>query len=237
LFSGLGELGSYRDKNGSLLNKITDKSIRTGWMGYNIVNYRDNASAAFFNTKHERQAADEYHHEKSVVTDIAKIPFSLNHLYSYLREKYSVEEFAIQFAFNSSIVIFINTFNGHFYSLGLNGRETTSPRISFSKSYKGTGNRILSASPSRAGLVIETDNQVLLFANGDWQTLVDSPVLSVRTFINSKRFQHLITITTEEGVWLINAFDVNSLLLSEGHKRFGKYTPERVVPNETLQVV
>lgn len=236
LFSGLHEFGSDRNKNGSSMNKVTDKSVRTGWMGYNIVNYRDNASAALFNTKHERRA-DEYNHEKSVITDIEKIPFNLNHLYSHLREKYGIEESAIQFAFNSSSVIFINTFDGYFYSLRLNGQESASPRISYSKSYKGSGNRILSASPIRAGLVIETDDRVLLFANGEWLTLINSPVLSVRTFASSKRFQHLITITTEEGVWLINAFDENSLLLSDGRKRFGKFTPDLVLPDETLQVV
>ncbi len=89
----------------------------------------------------------------------------------------------------------------------MKGRKVGSPLLRFSHAYKGAGTRILSAATTKLGAVLETDNRVLHFANGEWTDVLDSPALSVRAFPNAKSFHNLIAVTAENGVYLVGLFD------------------------------
>jgi len=120
----------------------------------------------------------------------------------------------VQYIFNSDKVVFIFTFDGHFFALDVKARKTGPPKLRFTHTYKGADTRILSAAPTKLGAVLETDDRVLHFANGDWTTLLNSPALSVRTFPQAKNFHNLISVTSEEGVYLIAVYDESRRLLT-----------------------
>jgi len=60
--------------------------------------------------------------------------------------------------------------------------------------------RVLSASGSSAGVIVESDDEVYVLNGGRWHTLVSEPVHSVRGYPSSKRFQRLITAVTQDRV-------------------------------------
>ncbi len=62
--------------------------------------------------------------------------------------------------------------------------------------------RVLSASGSSAGMIVESDDEVFVLNNYQWHTLVSEPVYSVRGYPSSKRFQRLITAVTRDRVEL-----------------------------------
>ncbi|MBB5046265.1 hypothetical protein HNR60_001010 [Rhodopseudomonas rhenobacensis] len=62
--------------------------------------------------------------------------------------------------------------------------------------------RVLSASGSKAGIIVESDDQVFVLNQNIWRTLLSEPVHSVRGYPSSKRFQHLITAVTRDRVEL-----------------------------------
>jgi hypothetical protein len=59
--------------------------------------------------------------------------------------------------------------------------------------------RILAMSTTDAGVLAETDDQVLIYlGQSGWIPLVDEAVHSMRGYQNSKRYQHVITVVTRD---------------------------------------
>ena len=75
------------------------------------------------------------------------------------------------------------------------------------KSYKGQENQILSVHQVNMGSVIESFNTIWLFSHEKWTPLVKDKAISVRTFPQSKRYQNLVSVTTEKGIFLLGLFD------------------------------
>lgn len=63
--------------------------------------------------------------------------------------------------------------------------------------------RILSTANTKMGTVVEGDDQVFLRRSGRWNVLVDDQVYSVRGYLNSKRYQNVITAVRRRQVDLI----------------------------------
>lgn len=205
LFSGMGELDNMRERSASEMVSVASESVRTGWLHYDLVNYASNSRPSLHTTTHEpsRQEADG---ERQMITQISHIPFSLTYLLGRVEEEGEDPRDDIQFVFNSNNTIFVNTYRGRLLTLRLAATQLGHPpQVRFSSHLEGAGTRILSAHWCRSGVVFETDERVLLLADGERYVLLDSPVLSVRAFATSKRYQNLVTATTEQGVWLISA--------------------------------
>ena len=128
-------------------------------------------------------------------------------MFGVIRDQYNVQIESIQFTYNSNSVIFIHTFDGNFYSLGIKTPKEGRPQLTFRRTYKGSGTRIVSAHSTSVGLVVETDHRVLLFAHHDWFPIHESEAISVRTFPRSRRYRNTIVITTEEGILIAGLFD------------------------------
>jgi hypothetical protein len=218
LFTFIDEFGSM-GLSSSQETKTAERSVRTAWLNYDLINYADSISPTLLKSDHESVAGSRrfnqsrnLERERTVLTDIGHQRFDLSYLIGIVRADNgnNLDTNHIQYVYNSSSVMFVHTSTGNFYSLGLKTMSDMRPRISFTRTYKGPNVRILSARSSRVGLVIETDDRVLLFANSKWIPLVDSEVLSVRTFPSSRRFQNVAVVTNEEGVFLISMFDEES---------------------------
>lgn len=191
--------------------RAEDKSIRARWLANGIINYKTVTDPNLLAVKKARprdRLADEP--GDLVVTSIGeeRIPLQ-EHLLSEIRKHIPnvFDASLIQYIFNSDRVVFIFTFDGHFFALDVKGRKAGPPQLLFSHTYKGAGTRILSAASTKLGAVLETDHRVLHFANGDWTDVLDSPALSVRTFPYAKNFHNLVSVTTEQGTYLVGIFD------------------------------
>jgi hypothetical protein len=113
----------------------------------------------------------------------------------------------IQYSFNSSSLAFYYTFNAEFLSFQVRYKNDNLD-VRFKRTQKMPGRRILGAHHLTGGaLVIEADDYVFLLSGDRWYTLLNQAPISVRTFPRSKRFQNMVSITTERGVHLITVLD------------------------------
>jgi hypothetical protein len=205
--------GGYRsdEEQRPQWDRAEDKSVRARWLANGIINYKTATDPNLLGIKkgrsRERLSEDE---GDLVVTAIGdeRVPlqqYLLSEIKNHTPDVFDAN--LIQYIFNSDKVVFIFTYDGHFFALDVKGRRVGPPQLRFSHTYKGAGTRILSAASTKLGAVLETDHRVLHFANGDWTDILNSPALSVRTFPNAKNFHNLIAVTTEQGVYLVGVFD------------------------------
>ena len=188
-----------------------NKSIRARWLSNGIINYQTAVTPNLLDIRkartHERLADDP---GERVVTAIGeeRTPL-LGFLLSEIQRSASTvyDERLVQYIFNSETGLFLFTFDGHFFAVDIKIRKNRVPILKFSHTYKGAGTKILSAASTQLGAVLETSDRIWHFANGDWTLVFESSAISVRTFPNSKNCHNLISVTTEDGVYLVGVFD------------------------------
>jgi hypothetical protein len=207
LFTAVDEFGWINGKKDDSMDKSSDKSIKTGWLGFNVVNYRTQTIPLLLKSSRKQTEGRGIDQERTVLTAIGTEKIDLTYLYDSITQQYGVRRESIQYAFNSRNTVFIHTYDGTFYSIGVTQSSTGgAPKVRFTKTYKGENTHILSATATRVGILIETPDRVLVFKDGRWTTLATAEALSVRSFTTSRRFQHLIAITTEDGLLLTGLF-------------------------------
>jgi hypothetical protein len=185
------------------LRKLEKQSLKSAWLLSSLVNYPSHREWDILPTREEGWAGGE---EQWRVADFPETQrFGLASLLEEIRRHQpNFDKDDVQFSFNSDRYIFVHTFNGEFFSLRL-GKRRGVPHVYFHRTYKGTGVRILSAAPLGTGVVIETNNRVFLFAREKWFPLVDRDAFSIRTFPTSHKFRNIVSIATEDGLYLVSA--------------------------------
>jgi hypothetical protein len=96
-----------------------------------------------------------------------------------------------------------------FYYFRFENGDITVPRR---PTAKAPSTRVLSASGSAAGLIVESDDEVFLLNDHRWNTLVSEPVHSVRGYPSSKRYQRLVTAVTRDRIELTAVIDSPKLV-------------------------
>lgn len=212
LYSGFDEFGwiKFQKKNG--LRKVAEKSFRSTWLAYDVVNYTSSTELTLLRTSREKLKSEtgKPTGSRQVLTGIGTERVDLGYLLEHVQAEFGVSKESLQYVYNSKHDVFIHTLDGNFYSIEISLQKIGGPKIRFTRTYKGKGTRILSAHPTDVGLIIETDKRVFLFANERWWSIMESAVLSIRTFPRSKRFRNLVALTTEEGLHLVGLFDEDS---------------------------
>jgi hypothetical protein len=212
LFSSIDEFG-WTGRASSKMKQVADKSLKTAWLGYNLVNYPTFTHPLLLQNSRQKlkSTVGSFEQDSAVLTEIGKARFDIN---SFLGEitkdlfhQQGITQDFIQYEFNSNKSLFLQTINGHLYTFTIQQENGGDPEVSLQRTSTGAGDRILSAMPVRSGIVVETYDQVKVFSNGKWYVILDSAALSVRTFSRSKRFRDLVAITTEEGVFLVGLFN------------------------------
>jgi hypothetical protein len=145
--------------------------------------------------------------ESSLITEVSQTPINTIQMLEHIMKKNQLSQDDIQYVFNSDRIVFVHTYRGEFFAARIKESRQGEFVVKFDKSYKGTKSRILSAIAVQHGIVVETDTSVFFYKNEEWYQLIDQPVLSVRTYQGSKRYQNLISVTTEEGVYIFALFD------------------------------
>lgn len=205
LFSAFDEFhwshnGFVRD-----IHQVADKSLRTAWFGDDLVNYPRASAPSLLKGMHQTVDVEGFERERRILVDFEEEKENLDYLFEGLGTQEA--PVPVRYAYNSNNTFFVQTEDGDFATVGTRRDRGDEPAAQFARSYAGTGGRILSAHFVAPGLVLETDDQVLAFVNGEVMPIVSSEVLSVRSFMRSKRYRNLVTITKEDGILLTSLFE------------------------------
>jgi hypothetical protein len=211
-----GLLSSFNEFETSLepsseFRRTAEKSVRSGWLAGLVSNYPSNNSVDLFKTEQEETDRHRDGERHAIISIDSDHPFRLKDEIGATLQEFGIADGDIQYSFNSAGLVFYYTFNAEFLSFRVRYKDNDLD-VKFKRTQKTPGRRILGAHPLTGGsLVIEADDHVFLLSGDTWHTLLAQPAISVRTFPRSKRFQNMVTITTEQGIHLITAFDETKL--------------------------
>ena len=193
--------------------RTADVSLRSGWFGEDLINYTGRIDGAILHgdtRELDRPSAGE----RKVVTGLSANHSDMDFLFQGLKTKYNLERREVDFVWNSTATLYVQTKTNHFYSAGVQTGDDGERRVRFSKEYSGGIGRILAATMVRVGknpaLVAEAYDKVGILVGNKWQIVTEGQALTVRTFPGSKRYKNLIAITLNDGVMLASVFDEES---------------------------
>ena len=210
LFSGFDEFGWITKDGKRPLSRTAEKSVRTAWSGQDLINYLTATTPILLTGVHEKSTSKGLETEKTVLTNIGAEKIDLDYLFEKIFAVEMEELASIRYIYNSNNVFFIYTTQGDLFTIGV-GKRGQDITVQYTRVHKNeqANTRILSMHPTNVGLVLETDDQILLFANGNFLPIINSSVLSVRTFMRSKRYKNIVAITREDGVLVTSFFEEN----------------------------
>ena len=182
---------------------VAPRSIRTGWSGYDIINYAEQSNFDYFVNKTEKAAKSPAYSrfdERTERQRIAEFAISKRPM-TELLERSKVKQSDIAYCFNSSSSGFFFLKDGRFVNINLNKENNelgfTSRTHELPALYpeKGGSLRPLSTSIIPKGCVVEYIDKVVLYYQGEAQLIEDTPAITVRSFLGSIRYRNLITCT------------------------------------------
>jgi len=194
---------------------VSEKSIRTGWSGYDVINYdKQNDFEYFVNETVNIEKKPVYskfdeNSERKRITDFGSSKYGLSSLLAYS----SIEKDQINYCFNSSTSGFFFMKDGSFVNINL-----TKPKdkqlyfVSRNKDLptlkNGSANFLtpLSTSIVPEGCVVEYFDKVVLYQNSKVKIIETSPSINVRTYPSSKRYRNLISVTKPKEITIHSIF-------------------------------
>lgn len=189
-----------------IVKQVSLPSVRTGWSAFDVVNYTSQTSFDYIRNHAESlrdypvwHSTDGEAHSKMRVTSFATETFEQ-------LENSMPEGEPPSLLFNSSDRLYLIAANGQVQSAGID-RSSATPqvrrmRIETQSPIPRKLGRALSAFAFRKSLVVEFFEYVVLFSGATRTTLVDRPVVSVRSFQGSRRWKNTILTCDEEGLTL-----------------------------------
>ncbi len=206
----LGMNNTRKDKH------FPEYSLRTSWLDFDVVNYSARIDLTLFDslkTQFQQEIIEprkNFEEEILIVTDLKKSEFNFNSLFVNSNFHNEIDLNNIQFVYNSSRTLFLCTYDGSLFTLGLQKDNSSVPRISYDYKYTGLESSVSSIHTlgvKNAGIILEMDKKVLLFAHGEFIPIFNSEVISIRTFAGSKHYKNIVSLTTCNEVLLIAIFD------------------------------
>ncbi len=195
---------------------LPEYSLRTAWLNFDVVNYSTPIAPTLFHslkTQFQQEKIEprkNFEEESWIVTDLKESKFNFNSLFVNSNFHNITDLNNIQFVYNSSRSLFLCTHDGNLFTLGLQNDNSSVPSISYGSKYTGLGRSVSSIHTlgiRKAGIILEMDEQVLLFAHGKFIPIFNSEVISIRTFAGSKHYKNIVSLTTSNEVLLIAIFD------------------------------
>jgi hypothetical protein len=228
-----GNVGLYKEKSKVNERAVADKSLRTGWASFDLINYESQNNFVYY--VNEVTKPDK---NKS-----PRVPYSANDETSEKREiknfgidKHSqidlmpnaLRDRTIKYSFNSSNFCFFLTSENSLYRTSLI-KDKNAVHLSrkvaqddFEELLTLTGRaKIISSSLVPSGTILETVSSVLLTTSGEKPRIIhDHPIYALRTFLTSRRFRNLVLVFHETGATLHSLFPIE---LSD--ERIGRAEP------------
>lgn len=220
--------GLFRGRVGTNSNKtiirdkpIADKSIRTGWASYDVLNYESQNNFVYYMNEvgildelpRTSYSANDESSVKKAITNFGVKEYSQKNLMpDYLKDA------DIRYSFNSSKFCFLLTSKNTLYraaivkkvqSVHLSSRLATT-EDSFERVVKLKGKtKVISTALVPSGMIIETLSSVILTSVDVKPTVLhDYPIYSLKTFLSSKRFKNIVLVFHEYGVSIHSLFPV-----------------------------
>lgn len=194
---------------------VSKKSIRTGWSGYDVVNYDKQNNFDYFVNETETiekkpsySKFDEYS-ERRRITEFGSSKYGL----STLLANSKIEKEQINYCFNSSTSGFFFMKDGSFLNVNLSkpkdkqihfvSRNNDLPTLK-----NGSANFLapISTSIVPEGCVVEYFDKVILYQNSKAKIIETSPSINIRTYPSSKRYRNLISVTKEKEITIHSIF-------------------------------
>lgn len=207
------------DVEGDEITKVNDKNVlvqqhsnRTFWADADIMNYSTPSEFSYFkNTVEERKRAGQKKfwekYETKQIVNFATREYSMDEMIAKSRLKKE----DISASFNSKEKCFIQLKDGSIVSYNFKEEEDrnevypifSTKRISLvpAENTKGFG-RILSGTIIPKGCAVEYFDKVVLLQNSTMQVIENNEVMKVRSFMNSYRFQDLLSVTKQNSITL-----------------------------------
>ncbi len=202
------------DSSVSVDDKIyANKSIRTGWTGYDSVNYLNNKNPIYLSNEWERESERQYFYSKNDETNEKRS------LKKFCSQEFSVQDFSdidisgVDYFFNTTGKLFtIEKGQIRSYEISLRDNEHTlkvkerSTMHSFIETIKLPQENVLNAYQLPNGTILEYFNSVVFITNNEIYNLETVPVLGVKTFLTSRRYKRIICIIKPNSISLHATF-------------------------------
>lgn len=207
------------DLDGDRITKVSDKSVksqrstRSCWADTDIVNYSTPSEFCYFqNQTQERKRSGQKkfweRYETKQIVEFGNRTFSMDSMLA----NSGLKKEEIVACFNGKEKSFIQLKDGSFVSLLIKSEADTTEnakpifsshmvRISSSDEMKPLG-RMLSGVTIPKGCVVEFMDKVVLFHNSAIQVIENEEVMKVRSFMNTYRFNDILSVTKMDWVTL-----------------------------------
>ena len=220
LFALIDEFGWVKSGSERTTLKVADKSLTTAWINHDLINYPTYDHPYLFRGRVGMRDTVGLERESKVVTGFDLQSSDLEYLLTEARTQRSIDtNDEVRYVYNSNNRLFIATRDDAFISLsiGFDKKSTIATEQKQEEQLllkKGAKNRqiqgrIISIHPCKPGTVIETMKSVVIVPNngGESATLLPTEAVLVRTFPRSRRFQNLVVVVVEDGLFLMSVFD------------------------------
>lgn len=227
--------GSIYGSNGLSVNEkeVSNKSIRTSWVNYDLINYSNNVDFEYLENTIEKtveESSFSYRDEKVDKRFISG--FGENKINSKkLMQGLNFHDENIKYAFNSSQSVFLITDKGNFYNsniqfgksfdnlledlkiesnpkyeqkkVWLSSRCVPLPKVKNKKILKPLSSHII-----EKGCVLEFLDKIILFRKNKAEIIDRDPTINIRSYPASLRYKNLVTITKTDKITIhsINPF-------------------------------
>lgn len=210
LLTGFDEFGwSGGKRNTDELVVTAPESIRSSWLGTDVVNYgRDSIGQVFRGDvdKVEPPNSDAGREsKKKLVTMLSPSGEDLDPIFQRVEKSIGPEGAQdIQYVWNSSRAFFVNTYSKGFFTATWDREKD---HVTLNKQWGESKDRVIDVHKFSSGWVVETDFGVFRFKDGELEPLLGQEPISVRTYMGSKRYKKLITVCVEDGLHVISVLD------------------------------
>ena len=187
-------------------NHIPGRSLRTGWCDFDLINY---ASASNFNylqnktANIENPSNDRFRFgdkiERKEIVDFATSSYSMRKM----MEKASVKQEDVRYCFNSKGRSFFVLDDGSFVNIKI--KKIDDEVIQYSSVARPLPSISETVKPLKAaivpnGCVVEFFEKVVLYQDGEAFILEDSPSYNIRTYMGSRNYRNMVTVTKQDSV-------------------------------------
>lgn len=216
-----GKVRGVYEKTEIINKPLAEKSIRTGWATYDVLNYESQNDFVYYVNevaKSESQPRTPYSNndENSIKKEITRFGISEYKQEDILPDnlinaqiKYSFNSSNYCFLLNSDNILYRSTFIKDINNLHLSKKSVI--ENNFEKLLKLKGKtKIISTALVPSGVIIETLSSVVLTTSALKPTILhDRPIFALKTLLSSKRFKNLVLVFHESGLSIHSLFPVD----------------------------
>lgn len=189
-------------------NNVPGRSLRTGWSDFDIINYESARQFRYLTNdtvNTDKLSSDRFRFgdklERKEIVSFATSAFDM----SQMMEHSNIDKEAIRFSFNSKGRSFFVMNDGSFINIRI--KKVEGEPIQYSSvsrplpQLSGAGLKSpLKAAVVPNGCVVEFFDKVILYQNNDVHLLEDTPVYGIRTYMGSRNYTDIVTVTKEDSV-------------------------------------